>query len=60
MLRFLEQAWQTDVPATARALLNKAVGQMFTLQNPAQSLMQRELPDGSGKTYGPEFRYIDG
>lgn len=59
MLRFLEQAWQTDTPAEAHQLLNKAIAQMFTLQDPARSLMSREIPDGSGRTYGPEFRYID-
>lgn len=59
MLRFIEQAWQTDVPSTAKQLLNKAVLEMFRLQEPAQKLMRRELPDGSGKTYCPEFRYVD-
>jgi hypothetical protein len=29
------------------------------LVEPSQLLMQRALPDGSGKTYGPEFRYVD-
>ncbi|MFF3731038.1 ferritin-like protein [Streptomyces sp. NPDC002476] len=58
MLRLLEQAWQQDVPAQAKELLNNAVSRMFTLQEPAQSLMRRPLPDGSGQTYGPEFRYV--
>ncbi len=57
MLRHLEQAWQTDQQTTAKALLNKAVGQMRALQKPAQSLMRRQLPDGSGHTYGPDFLY---
>ncbi|MFD9339392.1 ferritin-like protein [Streptomyces sp. NPDC060028] len=60
MLGFLQQAWQQDVPAKAKELLNKAVGQMFALQDPAQTLMGRPLPDGSGKTYGPEFLYTAG
>ncbi|WP_261989562.1 ferritin-like domain-containing protein [Streptomyces sp. uw30] len=59
MLRFLEQAWQADLPATANSLLTKAIGQMFSLAEPAQALMQRDLPDGSGRTYGPEFRFIN-
>ncbi|GGZ70499.1 ferritin-like protein [Streptomyces echinoruber] len=59
MLRALEQAWRTDLPAKAKELLNKAVSQMFTLQEPARALMRRPLPGGGGKTYGPEFRYVD-
>ncbi|WP_234317199.1 hypothetical protein [Streptomyces sp. NRRL WC-3744] len=58
MLRFLEAAWQTDLPAKAKELLNSAVGQMFDLQQPASTLMERPLPGGSGETYGPEFRYV--
>ncbi|MFI8433223.1 ferritin-like protein [Streptomyces sp. NPDC079020] len=58
MLRFIEQAWQAATPAAASQLLNKAVGQMFQLQAPAQQLMQIPLPDNSGSTYGPEFRYV--
>ncbi|MFD3504152.1 ferritin-like protein [Streptomyces sp. NPDC058678] len=59
MLRLLEQAWHADEPAAAKQLLNKAVAQMFSLQDPARALMSRELSDGSGRTYGPEFRYTD-
>jgi hypothetical protein len=59
MLRCLEQAWQAEAAADGRRLLGKAVRHMFELQEPAQSLMSRELPDGSGRTYGPEFRYVD-
>ncbi|MFD6968295.1 ferritin-like protein [Streptomyces sp. NPDC059949] len=59
MLRFLESAWQTDFPAEADDLLTEAVGQMFELEGPARMLMERQLPDGSGRTYGPEFRYTD-
>ncbi|MFE4305285.1 ferritin-like protein [Streptomyces sp. NPDC056891] len=58
MLGFLEQAWQQDLPAKAKVLLGKAVGEMVGLQEPAQSLMRRALPDGSGNAYGPEFRYV--
>ncbi|MFH9725813.1 ferritin-like protein [Streptomyces sp. NPDC017254] len=58
MLRFLEQAWRQDDPTTARQLLKSAVREMGTLQDPARDLMRRPLPDGSGKTYGPEFRYV--
>ncbi|MCX4964757.1 ferritin-like protein [Streptomyces sp. NBC_00654] len=59
MLRFIEQAWQAETPAAAAQLLNKAVGQMFQLQAPAQELMRIPLPDNSGSTYGPEFRYVE-
>ncbi|MDQ0847391.1 hypothetical protein QFZ68_007154 [Streptomyces sp. V1I6] len=59
LLRFLEQAWQAEQASTAGQLLNKAVGEMRELQEPAQQLMQIPLPDGSGKTYGPEFRYVE-
>jgi hypothetical protein len=58
MLRFLEQAWQTDVPSEAKQRLQAAVDEMRLLGDPAQELMGRQLPDGSGKTYGPEFRYV--
>lgn len=58
MLRFLEAAWQTDLPAKAKELLNNAIGQMFDLQGRAPTLMERPLPDGGGATYGPEFRYL--
>ncbi|MEU1483366.1 ferritin-like protein [Streptomyces sp. NPDC005752] len=57
MLRFLEAAWQADLPARAKELLTKAVGRMRFLEGPARTLMERPLPDGSGRTYGPEFRY---
>lgn len=59
MLRFLERAWRTDAPAEAKQLLNSAVGQMSGLADPARELMRHELPDGSGKRYGPEFRYVE-
>lgn len=59
LLRFLEGAWQADQPNAAATLLNKSVGQMFQLQGTAQQLMRIPLPDGSGKNYGPEFRYIE-
>ncbi|MGW8600403.1 ferritin-like domain-containing protein [Streptomyces sp. NPDC055893] len=59
MLRLLEAAWQTDLPAKAKELLTKAIGTMFDLQGPARSLMERPLPDGSGRTFGPEFRYTE-
>ncbi|MFH8370540.1 ferritin-like protein [Streptomyces sp. NPDC018031] len=58
LLRFLERAWQADQPGTAAQMLNRAVGQMFQLQGPAQDLMRKPLPDGGGKTYGPEFRFV--
>ncbi|MFC9502322.1 ferritin-like protein [Streptomyces sp. NPDC057002] len=58
MLRLLEAAWQADLPAKAKELLNKAVGQMFSLQQSAPTLMDRPLPGGTGQTYGPEFRYV--
>jgi hypothetical protein len=57
MLRFLEKAWRAEPPGTATQMLNRAVGEMFSLQGTAQTLMATPLPDGSGKNYGPEFRY---
>lgn len=57
MLSFLQQAWQQDDPDQAADLLDEAVRKMFLLRSPAQKLMKLPLPDGSGKTYGPEFRY---
>ncbi|MET9681998.1 ferritin-like domain-containing protein [Streptomyces coeruleorubidus] len=59
MLRLLEQAWEATASGTAQSRLSAAVTQMRLLSEPAQLLMQRALPDGSGKTYGPEFRYTD-
>ncbi|MFG3510562.1 ferritin-like protein [Streptomyces sp. NPDC047821] len=58
LLRFLERAWQAEDPATAEEMLGDAIGQMFRLRTPAQALMRTPLPDGSGKTFGPEFRYV--
>ncbi|MEV5886495.1 ferritin-like protein [Streptomyces sp. NPDC052020] len=57
VLRSLERAWRQDLPAEAERLLDDAVVRMFSLRGPARQLMGRALPDGSGKTYGPEFRY---
>ncbi|MFF8399403.1 ferritin-like protein [Streptomyces sp. NPDC016172] len=59
MLRFLEQAWQATAPAMMQSKLSAAVTRMRFLVGPSQLLMQRALPDGSGRTYGPEFRYMD-
>ncbi|MFD8799989.1 ferritin-like domain-containing protein [Streptomyces atroolivaceus] len=58
LLRFLERAWQEEQPNTAAQMLGRAVGQMFALEGPARDLMRIPLPDGSGDTYGPEFRYV--
>ncbi|MET9375543.1 hypothetical protein ABZX98_15505 [Streptomyces sp. NPDC002992] len=58
VLRLLEEAWRQDLPDDADRLLPDAVVQKFSLQGQAQRLMRRALPDGSGKTYGPEFRYV--
>ncbi|MFJ8692167.1 ferritin-like domain-containing protein [Streptomyces roseolilacinus] len=59
MLHLLEKAWQADTPAVAKNLLGQAVRQMGFLEEPARALMQRPLPDGSGRTYGPQFLYRD-
>lgn len=58
MLRLLERVWQQDDPVQATDLLDDAVVKMFGLKPPARELMKRALPDGSGKNYGPEFRYV--
>ncbi|MER7833804.1 ferritin-like protein [Streptomyces sp. NPDC095602] len=57
LLRTLEEVWSQDDPAQAADLLGEAEVKMFTLRSPARDLMRRPLPDGSGKNYGPEFRY---
>lgn len=59
LLRFLERAWQAEQSGTATQMLNRAVGQMRSLQGPAQALMTTPLPDRSGGAYGPEFRYVE-
>ncbi|WP_371495355.1 ferritin-like protein [Kitasatospora sp. NBC_00374] len=55
MLRALEAAWQTD----DRTPLVTAIGHMSGMRTEARKLVQLELPDGSGRTYGPEFLYIE-
>ncbi|MFF1867632.1 ferritin-like protein [Streptomyces sp. CB03911] len=55
MLRALEAAWRTGDPAT----LTTAIGHMRGMRTEARKLVQLELPDGSGKTYGPEFLYVE-
>lgn len=57
VLSLLEQTWQQADPDQAANLLDDAVIRMSDLRGPAQKLMKRPLPDGSGKNYGPEFRY---
>ncbi|MEU8619017.1 ferritin-like protein [Streptomyces sp. NPDC048623] len=57
LLRLLRDAWQRDDASEAEGLLFEAIAQMSVLQDPAQQLMARPLP-GSGKNYGPEFRYV--
>jgi len=52
ILHDLEAAWATP---NGNDLLGKAVGEMFDLQRPAQSLMKIERPDDVG-TYGPDWR----
>ncbi len=59
MLRALERAWQTDDPAEGKGEIGAAVGYMFKLGANARLLMAKELPDGSGRTYGPEFLYVE-
>ncbi|MFI9586425.1 ferritin-like protein [Streptomyces sp. NPDC052236] len=59
MLRTLERAWQADDPNTATQHVRAAVGHMFRMSPKARALMTLELPDGSGKTYGPEFLYTE-
>ncbi|MFC9680391.1 ferritin-like protein [Streptomyces sp. NPDC056948] len=54
LLRTLEEAWRQG----DSELLGEAETKMFTLRSPARELMKRALPDDSGKTYGPEFRYV--
>ncbi|WP_405009416.1 ferritin-like protein [Kitasatospora sp. NBC_01539] len=53
-LRALQSAWTRG---SARAL-SAAVEEMRALEGPAVRLMEIPLPDGSGLTYGPQFRPI--
>ncbi len=55
MLRALEAAWRTGDLDT----LFPALGHMGGMRTEARKLVQLELPDGSGRTYGPEFLYVD-
>lgn len=59
LLHRLEEAWEATDPVKARQLLGKAVVAMFSLKEPAQWLMDHPLPDGSGRTFGPEFRFVE-
>ncbi|MEU6341138.1 ferritin-like protein [Streptomyces sp. NPDC046977] len=54
MLRNLQAAWGTG---DAHAL-DRAVKVMTQLQEPAVALMDIPLPDGSGRTYGPQFHVV--
>ncbi|MEU6865835.1 ferritin-like protein [Streptomyces sp. NPDC046876] len=56
MLRTLEAAWQTG----DSEMLPAAINCMRKMRAEARKLVQMELPDGSGKTYGPEFLYVEG
>ncbi|GJF34145.1 membrane protein [Kitasatospora sp. NE20-6] len=55
MLRGLQAAWRTGDPDP----LFTAIGHMGKMRTEARKLVQLELPDGSGKTYGPEFLYVE-
>ncbi|WP_019888171.1 ferritin-like domain-containing protein [Streptomyces purpureus] len=59
MLDLLERAWKAEDTTTAEGFLDDAVGEMVGLKGPARLLMLREVPGGGGKTYGPEFRYVE-
>lgn len=56
VLRALQLAWSRG---SVRAL-GSAVHEMRALEEPALQLMEIPLPDGSGLTYGPQFRPIRG
>ena len=55
MLRALQAAWFTG----DSDMLFPAIGHMGGMRTEARKLVQLELPDGSGKTYGPEFLYVE-
>ncbi|WP_406087750.1 ferritin-like protein [Streptomyces virginiae] len=55
MLRALQAAWLTG----DSDMLFPAIGHMGGMRTEARKLAQLELPDGSGKTYGPEFLYVE-
>jgi ferritin-like protein len=51
MLNQLQDAWQNG----SQDSLDESIGSMFSLRDPAVSLMQIPIPSGTG-TYGPCFR----
>ena len=54
MMNQLQEAWTTD-----KAALDRAVVTMFSLREPAQSLMKISISaDGKSGTYGPCFRLV--
>ncbi|TJZ49679.1 hypothetical protein FCH28_25760 [Streptomyces piniterrae] len=55
MLRYLEDAWLTE--DGSKALIGKAIGAMGEMRLIASQIVVIPLPDGSGRTYGPEFLY---
>ncbi|MFI8521827.1 ferritin-like protein [Streptomyces sp. NPDC085481] len=59
MLRALEKVWQTDDATVADDLMTAAVIEMSRIKIAALKLRTRQLSDGSGRTYGPEFLYTD-
>jgi len=55
MINSLQRAWAGDPGA-----INTAVAEMYQLAGDAVALMKEEIPDDSGQTYGPDFKYIEG
>ncbi|AJT63800.1 hypothetical protein T261_2115 [Streptomyces lydicus] len=54
MLTFLEGAWQSAEPIS---LIGQAIGAMGNMRSIASRIVVIPLPDGSGRTYCPEFLY---
>ncbi|MFJ9441220.1 ferritin-like protein [Kitasatospora sp. NPDC101235] len=55
MLRDLEEAWRSGTTPP----LFSAIGSMGAMRSAARTVLAIPLPDGSGSTYCPEFRYTD-
>jgi len=56
LVQLLEEAW--SIGGRGQAALINAIEVMFKLEKYALPLMQKEIPNGNGYTYGPCFRII--
>ncbi|MEV0371866.1 ferritin-like protein [Streptomyces sp. NPDC050636] len=54
MMQLLDDAWKKG----DKKAFSDGIGVMFTMADDAIDLMKIEIPDGTGNTYGPEFRFL--